>query len=194
MVLYFTIPAASSNIFLLSSDLLLKISSILPCPIIEYPSFPIPVSINNSNTSFNLHGTLLMKYPVSPLLYIFLVTVTSVYSIGKAPSILSNTKEASANPRDFLFCVPANMMSNDFVPLRDFMLCSPNTHLILSDILLFPDPFGPITLVIPGINSNTVLSAKDLNPCNSNLFKYIYYHLYLIVLSLNVVYNIFLFL
>ena len=35
LVLYFTIPEASSNIFLLSSDLLLKISSIFPCPIIE---------------------------------------------------------------------------------------------------------------------------------------------------------------
>ena len=58
LVLYLTIPAASSKICLLSSDLLLKISSILPCPIIEYPSFPIPVSINNSNTSFSLQGTL----------------------------------------------------------------------------------------------------------------------------------------
>ena len=61
LVLYLTIPAASSKICLLSSDLLLKISSILPCPIIEYPSLPIPVSINNSNTSFNLHGTLFIK-------------------------------------------------------------------------------------------------------------------------------------
>ena len=56
--LYFTIPAASSNICLLSSDLLLNISSTFPCPIIEYPSLPIPVSINNSITSFNLHGAL----------------------------------------------------------------------------------------------------------------------------------------
>ena len=60
LVLYFTIPAASSKMFRLSSDLLLKISSIFPCPIIEYPSFPIPVSMNSSNTSFSLHGTLLM--------------------------------------------------------------------------------------------------------------------------------------
>jgi len=66
------------------------------------------------------------------------------------------------------------MMSRDFVPLNDFMLCSPSTHLIASDMLLFPEPFGPITVVIPGISSNTVLSAKDLNPCNSNLFKYIF--------------------
>ena len=35
LVLYLTIPAASSNNILLSSDLLDKISSILPCPIIE---------------------------------------------------------------------------------------------------------------------------------------------------------------
>lgn len=75
--------------------------------------------------SFSLHGTLLIKYPVSPLLYIFLVTITSVYSIGKAPSELSNTKEASANPNDFLFCVPANIKSKDLVPLNSFMLCSP---------------------------------------------------------------------
>ena len=56
---------------------LLNISSILPCPIIEYPSLPIPVSINSSSTSFSLHGVLFIKYPVSPLLYNFLVTVTS---------------------------------------------------------------------------------------------------------------------
>ena len=96
LVLYFTIPAASSKTFLLSSDLLLKIWSIFPCPIIEYPSFPIPVSINNSTTSLSLQGVLFIKYPVSPLLYIFLVIVTSVYSIGKAPSELSNIKDASA--------------------------------------------------------------------------------------------------
>ena len=58
LTLYLTIPAASSNMCLLSSDLLLNISSILPCPIIEYPSFPIPVSMNNSKTSFNLQGVL----------------------------------------------------------------------------------------------------------------------------------------
>ena len=39
-----TIPAASSKSSRLSSGLPLKILSICPCPIIEYPSFPIPVS------------------------------------------------------------------------------------------------------------------------------------------------------
>ena len=37
LVLYFTIPAASSNSFLLSSDFALKIASILPCPINGIP-------------------------------------------------------------------------------------------------------------------------------------------------------------
>ena len=174
LVRYLTIPAASSKMRLLSSDLLLNISSILPCPIILYPSFPIPVSMNNSNISFNLHGVLLIKYPVSPLLYIFLVTVTSEYSIGNFPSVLSITIDTSANPSDFLACVPANIISSDFAPLNDLILCSPSTHLIASDILLFPEPFGPITVVIPSLNSSTVLSANDLKPCNSNLFKYIF--------------------
>ena len=42
------------------------------------------------------------------------------------------------------------------------------------DYVEIAEPVGPITHVIPGINSNTVLSANDLNPCSSNLFKYIY--------------------
>ena len=44
IVLNLTIPAASSKSSRLSSGLPLKILSICPCPIIEYPSFPIPVS------------------------------------------------------------------------------------------------------------------------------------------------------
>ena len=48
LFLYFTIPAASSKSCLLSSDLLLSISSILPWPMILYPSRPIPVSMNSS--------------------------------------------------------------------------------------------------------------------------------------------------
>ena len=61
LVLYLTIPAASSKMCLLSSDLLLKISSILPCPIMLYPSLPIPVSINSSKISFRRQGTLFIK-------------------------------------------------------------------------------------------------------------------------------------
>src|SRR4051812_20310662 len=35
----------------------------------------------------------------------------------------------------------------------------------------FPHPFGPTTPVIPGSNSTLVLSAKDLKPTISSLFR-----------------------
>ena len=54
-VLYITMPAASSNISRLLSVLLLRISEILPCPMMEYPSTPIPVSIMSSRISRSLH-------------------------------------------------------------------------------------------------------------------------------------------
>ena len=90
-----------------------------------------------------------MKYPDSPVLYIFLFIVTSWNSIFKTLSLLSNVISTSANDNGFLACVPANMMSSDLLPLKDLILCSPRHHLIASDILLFPEPFGPIAAVIP---------------------------------------------
>ena len=86
--------------------------------------------------------------------------------------MLSIIIETSAKPKDFLLSVPANIISSDLEPLNDFMLCSPKTQRMASEILLFPEPLGPITEVIPGINSSVVLSANDLNPCNSIFFKY----------------------
>ena len=75
LFLNFTIPAASSINDLLSSGLPLNIASIFPCPINEYPSFPIPVSVNKLFMSFNLHFELLIKYSDSPDLNILLDTV-----------------------------------------------------------------------------------------------------------------------
>jgi hypothetical protein len=40
-----------------------------------------------------------------------------------------------------------------------------------SIILLLPQPFGPITPVIPSSKFKTVLSAKLLKPLISNVFK-----------------------
>ena len=56
LVLYLTIPAASSNTCLLSSDLLDKSSSTFPWDIMLYPSFPRPVSINIAWMSLSLHS------------------------------------------------------------------------------------------------------------------------------------------
>ena len=55
LVLYMTMPAASSKISRLLSVLLLRMSEILPCPMIEYPSTPIPVSIISSRISRRRH-------------------------------------------------------------------------------------------------------------------------------------------
>ena len=58
------------------------------------------------------------------------------------------------------------------VPRKSLLLCSPSTQRIASATLLFPHPFGPTIAVIPPTKSTTVLSAKDLNPCNSIRFKF----------------------
>ena len=47
-----TMPAASSNTCRRSSLLRERISSMRPCPMIEYPSLPMPVSRKRSTTSF----------------------------------------------------------------------------------------------------------------------------------------------
>ena len=88
-----TIPAASSKRALLSSFLPFKIASILPCPINEYPSFPIPVSIKRFTMSLSLQGVLFIKYSLSPDLKTLRVILTSLYSIGSSPVVLSNVKE-----------------------------------------------------------------------------------------------------
>src|SRR5262245_33595262 len=56
-------------------------------------------------------------------------------------------------------------------PRRLLGLWSPRIHLMASTTLLFPEPFGPTTQVIPGAKSNLVLSAKLLKPNNSRAFS-----------------------
>src|SRR5258706_14694154 len=54
---------------------------------------------------------------------------------------------------------------------RDLVDISPRAQRMASEILDFPQPFGPTTAVIPGSNSTRVLSAKDLNPVISRRFN-----------------------
>ena len=67
--------------------------------------------------------------------------------------------------------VPDAFINPVFRYKSDLTLCSPRTHNMASTTLLLPLPLGPITAVIPSSNSNTVLSAKDLKPCISILFR-----------------------
>ena len=140
----------------------------------ESESLPSPVSITKFNISFKRHGVRLIKYSPSPLcLCSLLVTSTSSYSTFKTCFELSKTKVTSAILTGFLCVEPLNITSLILFPRSDLTLCSPSTQRIASLILLFPHPFGPTMPITSESKLMTDLSAKDLNPCNSILFKYI---------------------
>jgi len=98
--------------------------------------------------------------------------VTSVKSIGKAPSVLSIVTETSARPSGARPEVPAKMTSSILPPRRLLAPCSPITQESASTTLLLPEPFGPTTHVMPGSKRKVVGAAKDLKPFRVMLFKY----------------------
>src|ERR1044072_9461934 len=50
-------------------------------------------------------------------------------------------------------------------PRRCLTRCSPKTQAMASATLLFPQPLGPTTAVIPSpVKTRSLWSAKDLNP------------------------------
>ena len=67
--------------------------------------------------------------------------------------------------------VPAKMTSSMFSARSDLEDCSPSTHFMASTTLLLPHPLGPRRAATPSVNSICTLSAKDLNPKISRLFK-----------------------
>ncbi len=80
------------------------------------------------------------------------------------PVLLSIVRETCAKPTAFLPSLPEKIISSILIPLRVFALCSPNTQRIASTTFDLPLPLGPTTTVIPGLNSISTLSAKDLKP------------------------------
>jgi len=78
----------------------------------------------------------------------------------------------SATERARLLSVPLKMTSAIDSARRLFADCSPTTHFMASTILDLPQPFGPSSAEIPWENSMRTLSANDLNPNISRLFKY----------------------
>src|SRR5450432_4243873 len=98
--------------------------------------------------------------------------VTSVYSTGNAPSVLSIVSETSARPRGGRPAVPAKMTSSIFPPRKLLGPCSPITQASASTTLDLPEPFGPTTQVMPGSRRRVVAEANDLNPRSVRLFKY----------------------
>src|SRR5215217_653824 len=90
--------------------------------------------------------------------------VTSAYSIGSAPSLLSMVSCTSARPSGGRPDVPAKMTSSILPPRNDLAPCSPITQARASTTLDLPEPLGPTTQVTPGSKLSVVAEANDLNP------------------------------
>src|SRR6476661_1103947 len=135
-------------------------------------SRPMPESLNSSWTSSSRQVCELMAYSEPPLRNIVRLIVTSAYSIGRAPSVLSMVSWTSARPRGGRPEVPAKMTSSILPPRSDLAPCSPITQASASTTLDLPEPLGPTMHVIPGSSWSVVEEAKDLKPFMVRLFRY----------------------
>ncbi|CAB4756699.1 unannotated protein [freshwater metagenome] len=147
-----------------SSGVACKIESSCPCPTMTCISRPIPESLSNSWTSRSRHCSPFIAYSEPPLRNKVREIVTSVYSIGKAPSELSIVNCTSARPSGARPEVPEKMTSSILPPRNDLAPCSPMTQASASTTFDLPDPFGPTTQVTPGSKCRVVEEAKDLKP------------------------------
>ena len=98
--------------------------------------------------------------------------MTSLYSIGSAPSALSIVRLTSARPSGPRVAVPAKMTSSILPPRSVFAPCSPMTQASASTTLDLPEPLGPTMHVTPGSKAKVVGCAKDLNPFSVRLLRY----------------------
>ncbi len=105
-----------------------------------------------------------MAYSLSPDRNKVRVIVTSDRSIGSFPDELSMVSDTSARPSCGREDVPAKMTSSILAERSERGPWAPSTQVTASTTLDFPLPLGPTTTVIPGSNSSTVGSAKDLKP------------------------------
>ena len=113
-----------------------------------------------------------MAYSEPPLRNMVRLIVTSAYSIGSAPSVLSMVSSTSARPSGGRPDVPAKMTSSILPPRSDLAPCSPITQASASTTLDLPEPLGPTMQVMPGSSCRVVEEAKDLNPLRVRLFRY----------------------
>src|SRR6187402_2846752 len=132
----------------------------------------MPESDSSSCTSSSRQGEPLMAYSEPPLRNIVRLMVTSAYSIGNAPSVLSMVSATSARPSGGRPEVPAKMTSSILPPRSDLAPCSPITQASASTTLDLPEPLGPTMQVTPGSNANVVGCAKDLKPFSVRLLRY----------------------
>src|SRR5690625_6018593 len=97
--------------------------------------------------------------------------VTSAYSIGRAPSVLSMVRETSAQPSGGREEVPAKITSAIAPPRSDLAPCSPITQASASTTLDLPDPFGPTTQVMRSEEHTSELQSRGHVVCRLLLEK-----------------------
>lgn len=68
-----------------------------------------------------------------------------------------------------MYFEPINNKFFAFAARIDFVESLPRTKQSASEMLDFPEPFGPIKILIPLSNITSVFWAKDLKPCITNL-------------------------
>ena len=164
-------PAASSMKPRRSSGVACRTLSSWPWPTITCISRPRPESESSSWISSSRQPAPLMAYSEPPVRNSVREIVTSLYSIGRAPSLLSMVSETCARPRGGRPEVPAKITSSILPPRRVLAPCSPMTQASASTTLDLPEPLGPTTAVTPGSNSKVVAEANDLNPRTVRLFR-----------------------
>ena len=106
-------------------------------------SRPRPESERSSWMSRRRQPAPLMAYSEPPVRNSVREMVTSLYSIGSAPSVLSMVRETCARPSGGRPDVPAKMTSSILPPRRVLAPCSPMTQARASTTLDLPEPFGP---------------------------------------------------
>ena len=168
---YLSTPAASSITARRSSGRASRMASRWPWLMITCCWRPTPVSDRSSWMSRSRHGAPLMEYSLSPDRNRVRVMVISARSVANLPALLSMVRVTSARPRAGRLDVPMKMTSSIFAERSVRGPWAPSTHATASTTLDLPLPLGPTTTVMPGSNSSTAGSAKDLNPLRESDFR-----------------------
>ena len=116
-------------------------------------------------------GAPLMEYSLSPDRNRVRVMVISARSVASLPALLSMVRVTSARPRAGRLAVPMKMTSSILAERSVRGPWAPSTQATASTTLDLPLPLGPTTTVMPGSNSSTAGSAKDLKPLRESDFR-----------------------
>ena len=92
------------------------------------------------------------------------ISPNPAYCGGTSRPSFWKVSETSAIPVAGRDSDPEKITSSIARPRRCFALCSPIAQRTASTTLLFPQPLGPTTPVMPSSKEKTTRSAKDLKP------------------------------